>query len=131
MQICGAAGRSLFLTEGTTENRVMQSCARVMQSRAGVCVCCNQPAHAQHLPLPETGLARSGGLGEEGSPQNGSLFFFFFPHKHHLKSTETGSPSLTDAVDTMRDFSLGKLRSPSAYSLRVQAALRNAFVLGL
>lgn len=38
-------------------------------------------------------------------------------------------PSFADVVETMGDLTLGQLRSPSAYSLRVQAALRNAFVL--
>lgn len=90
-------------------------------------MCVLLPAQVQHPSLPKTGLARSGGLRKEATHQNLSLF----SPRHWLKSKDTGLPSFTDVVETMGDFSLGQLRSPSAYSLLVQAALRNAFVLGL
>lgn len=40
-----------------------------------LCGCCKHPAQAQHRPLSKKGLARSGGLREEKSPQNGSAIF--------------------------------------------------------
>lgn len=118
MQIRGATGCSQFLTEATTENRVMQS-------HAGARVCCNQ--HMLSIfPSPSLGKVWRA-WGGRISPELPSPFF----PKHQLKFKDTGSPSLADAVETTGDASLGQLRSPSAYSLRVQAALRRAFVLGL
>lgn len=77
------------------------------------------------LPSP-----RQGWQGLEGSGRKKATRISFSP-RHWLKSKDTGLPSFADVVETMGDFSLGLLRSPSAYSLGVQAALRNAFVLGL
>lgn len=91
-------------------------------------MCVLLPAQAQHPPLTKAGLARSGGLREEENHQESQSLFF---PQALLKSKDTGLPSCADVVETMGDFSVGQLRSPSAYSLRVQAALRNAFVLGL
>jgi len=121
MQIHEATGRSWFLAEGTTKSRAMQS-------HAGACVCCDW--HALSIfPSPRQAWQGLEGSGRKDPPRMAGCFFFF--PKHWLKTKDTGSPSLADAVETMGDFSLGKLRSPSAYSLRVQAALRNVFVLGL
>lgn len=66
----------------------------------------------------------------QGGRKSPGISDSFFPQAL-LKSKDTGLPSFADVVETMGDFSVGQLRSPSAYSLRVQAALRNAFVLGL
>lgn len=112
---------SQFLTEETTESRVLQShvgCACV-----GVCVLL--PAQVQRPALTKTGLARSGGLRKEENHENLSLF----SPQALAKIQRHSLPSFADVVETMGDLTLGQLRSPSAYSLRVQAALRNAFVL--
>lgn len=120
MQICGATGLSWFLIEETAESRW----CRAMWARVGAATISIFPSLRQAWQ----GLAKDPPPAPSAPSPNGNLFFF---PKHQLKSKDTGSPSLADAVETIGNFRLEKLRSPSAYSLRVQAALRNAFVLSL
>lgn len=110
-------GFSMSFPEETPENREMWSCVGAASIHTG----------SASSPLQER-------LGKVWRAQGGKIppeWQCHFSPKHQLKTKDTGLPSLTDVVGTGGDFSLGKLRSPSAYSLTVRAALRNAFVPGL
>lgn len=117
MQICGATGCSRFLTEGTTESRAVW--VHVWAATG--------TRSASSPPRDRFGMVWRA-PGGTILPESQSLFFPQAPAKIQK---DTGSPSLADVVETMEYFSPGQLRSLSAYSLRIQAALRNAFVLGL